>query len=69
MDIMKLHFKTLKENKAKPAQSIIFKSIREVKDHLEEMKYHRGYEFIIHFKLDRNSSNEISERSYHSDKI
>ena len=46
-----------------------FKCIKDVKDHIEEMKYSGGYEFIIHLKMDRNSPNEVSDKSYRSDKI
>ena len=45
------------------------KSIRDTKDHIEEMKYPGGYEYIIHLKMDRNNPNEVSEKSYRSDKI
>ena len=46
-----------------------FKSIREVKVPIEEMKYPRGYEFINNLKLDRNSPSEVRKRSYRSDNI
>ena len=46
-----------------------FKGMRDVKDHIEEMKYQGGYNFINHLKMDRNSPHEVSEKSYRSDQI
>ena len=50
-----------------------FKTISDIKKHIKEMKYNNwnsgGYGYIHHLKIDRNNSNEVSDKLYRSDKI
>ena len=50
-----------------------FRSISDIKKHIKEMKYNTlysdGYGYIHHLKIDRNNSNEDSDKMYRSDKI
>ena len=50
-----------------------FKTIFDIKKHIQEMKYNNwnsgGYGYIHHLKIDRNNSNEVSDKLYRSDKI
>ena len=46
-----------------------FKSIKEVKDHIVEMKYENGWHYVAHLKLDRNNQCEVSRKKYRSTEI
>ena len=47
----------------------ILKTIKDVKNHIEEKQYEDGWHFVYHLKLDRNKSNEVREKIYRSDEI
>jgi dimeric dUTPase (all-alpha-NTP-PPase superfamily) len=47
----------------------IFKTIKNVKDHIEKMQYSDGWHYVYHLKLDRDNANEVSEKQYRSDEI
>ena len=37
----------------------IFKTTKDVKNHVEEMQYKDGWHYVYNLKLDRNKSNEV----------
>ena len=47
----------------------IFKTIKDVKTHIDEKQYTDGWHYVYHLKLDRNNSNEVSEKRHRSDEI
>ena len=47
----------------------IFMTIKDIKKHIEEKQYDDGWHYVYHIKMDRNKTNEVSERRYRSDEI
>ena len=46
-----------------------FRLIKDMKEHIKEAHKEYGNGYLDHLKLDRNNCNEVTEKTYRSDKI